>query len=197
MRNDSEPKALPPTVQRAIPAFRIGGWISFWVQVVLAVVAGIIFLFAVLFERSRTGDTANNPGTNAGIFFAVAGLVALGISIYWAFRYTRLARQLGAAQPGLRPRKADAIQMLRIGVIVNLSGMALSLMAAESITGILLGKALQPQGGRFRTDLSLDQFIQPLDIFVVLANTHTIVAHFAGLITALCLIDWLGRQSKS
>ena len=189
----SEPKALPPTLKRVIPAFRMGGWISFWVQLVLAVVAALIFLFAVLYERSGARGGGGNPGTGAGIFFAVAGLIALGASIYWAFRYTRLSQQLAAPKP-MRPKPQDAIQVLRIGIMVNIAGMSLSLLAAEAITGILVGKALQPQRGMFRTDISLDDFIQPLDMFVVLANTHTIVAHFIGLVTALLLIDWINRQ---
>ncbi|NER37066.1 MAG: DUF3611 family protein [Oscillatoria sp. SIO1A7] len=171
----------------------MGGWISFWVQLVLAVVAALIFLFAVLYERSGARGPGGNPGTGAGIFFAVGGLIALGASIYWAFRYTRLSQQLAAPKP-MRPKPQDAIQVLRIGIMVNIAGMSLSLLAAEAITGILVGKALQPQRGMFRTDISLDDFIQPLDMFVVLANTHTIVAHFIGLVTALLLIDWINRQ---
>lgn len=198
MRNNSEPPALPPAVQRVIPAFRLGGWISFWVQVVLAVVATLIFLFAISFEIASSGNAANdtNPGTSAGIFFAIGGIIALLVSIYWSFRYTRLALQLKSSQASLRPKKADAIQILRLGVIVNLVGMLLSLLAAEAISGILLGKALQSQSAQFTLNRSFQQLIQPLDIFIVLANTHTIFAHFIGLVTGLWVIEWINRQAN-
>ncbi len=197
MRNNSEPPALPPAVQRVIPAFRLGGWISFWVQVVLAVVASIIFLFAIIFETSNSGASGggSNPGTSVGIFFAVSGIIALLVSIYWSFRYTRLALQLKASQASLRPKKADAMQILRLGVIVNLVGMFLSLLAAESISGILLGKALQSQAARFTMNVAMQQLIQPLDVFVILANTHTIFAHFIGLVTGLWVINWITRDN--
>lgn len=198
MRNNSEPPALPPAVQRVIPAFRLGGWISFWVQVVLAVVASLIFLFAIIFESANSGNSAsaNNPGTNTGILFAVAGIVALLVSIYWSFRYTRLALQLKTSQASLRPTKADALKTLRLGVVINLVGMFLSLLAAESISGILLGKALQSQTAQFTVTQSLQKLIQPLDIFVVLANTHTIFAHFIGLCTGLWVIDWINKAKN-
>jgi hypothetical protein len=199
MRNNSEPPpALPPALQRVIPAFRLGGWISFWVQVVLAVVASIIFLFAILFETSSSGTSGNasNPGTSAGIFFAVGGIIALLVSIYWSFRYSRLALQLKAPQPSLRPKKIDAIKFLRLGVGINLLGMFLSLLAAESISGILLGKALQSQAAQMTFNRSVQQLIQPLDIFVILANTHTLFAHFIGLVTGLWVIDWINKPSN-
>ena len=196
MRNNSDPPALPPAVQRVIPAFRLGGWISFWVQVVLAVVASLIFLFAIVFESASSGTSGSNPGTSAGIFFAVGGIIALLVSIYWSFRYTRLALQLKSPQVSLRPKKADAIQTLRLGVIVNLVGMFLGLLAAESISGILLGKALQSQAAQFTMNRSIQELIQPLDIFVILANTHTIFAHFIGLVTGLWVINWIDRQAN-
>lgn len=199
MSDNSDLKALPPAVQRVIPAFRRFGWISFWVQVVLAVVAGLIFLFAILVDspQATQGASTRNVGTGPGTFFAVLGLITLGISIYWAFRYTRLATQLESSNPKLRPKKADAFQLLQRGLIVNLVGMLFSLMGAEAIGGTLLAKAVQYQAGTLPTTaVNLNQFIQPLDIFVVLANTHTIVAHFAGIVTALWLLNWIYKKTQ-
>jgi hypothetical protein len=41
---------------------------------------------------------------------------------------------------------------------------------------------------------ALRDFIQPLDLFVVLASNHTIVAHFAGLVASIWLIDQIYKQ---
>ncbi len=199
MSNNTDFKALPPPVQRVIPALRRVGWISFWIQLVLAVVAGLIFLFAILIESPapREAVRTSNVGIGPGIFFAILGLVSLGLSIYWAFRYTRLSQQLGSVNSKLRPRRADTLKMVRQGLMVNLAGMTFTLLAAEAIGGILLAKALKYQGGgSLVTALRPQDFIQALDIFVVLANTHTIVAHFIGIITGLWLLNWIESQGQ-
>lgn len=195
MSNKSDPPALPPSVQRVVPVFRYAGWASFWVQLVLAVVAALIFLFCIplAIPRANVVNTTN-PGTGPGTFFAISGLVALGISIYWSWRYTRVANQLQSSNPNLRPKKADALKLLQRGLLLNLIGMLLTLLGAEAINGTLLAKSISSQGVVFTDPSALSRFIQPLDIFLVLGNTHTIVAHFAGISTALWLINWVNKD---
>ncbi|MBD1939736.1 DUF3611 family protein [Microcoleus sp. FACHB-68] len=195
MSNKSDRPALPPSVQRVVPVFRYAGWTSFWVQLVLAVVAALIFLFCIPLAIPRANAVnVTNPGTGPGTFFAISGLVALGISIYWSWRYTRVANQLQSANPNLRPKKADALKLLQRGLIVNLVGMLLTLLGAEAINGTLLAKSISSQGVVFTDPSALSRFIQPLDIFLVLGNTHTIVAHFVGITTVLWLINWINKD---
>ena len=195
MSNKSDRPALPPSVQRVVPVFRYAGWTSFWVQLVLAVVAALIFLFCIplAIPRGNAVNTAN-PGTGPGTFFAISGLVILGISIYWSWRYTRVANQLQSANPNLRPKKADAMKLLRRGLLLNLVGMLLTLLGAEAINGTLLAKSFSSQGAFFTDPAAVSRLIQPLDIFLVLGNTHTIVAHFVGIATVLWLIDWVNKD---
>ncbi|PPT05800.1 hypothetical protein CKA32_000358 [Geitlerinema sp. FC II] len=194
--DSSEIQALPPAVERVIPALRRAGQLSFWVQIILGVVAALIFLFTIPIAASdEPGAAQINPGRGPGIFFAVTGLVALGISIYWTLRYGQLAKRLGIADSTLRPTRAETVRAIEIGSIVNLVGMLFNLLAAETITGILLAKALRSEGVAF-SPAALNQLIQPIDIFVVLGNTHTLFAHFIGLTTSLWLLRWVVK-SKS
>ena len=181
--------------ERFAAALRLFAWISFWVQVVLAVVASLIFLFAAVFAipGSGAGSGGSNPGTGGGLFFAICGLFALYASIWKAFGYTRLAKKLKSPTPSLRPSKANTMQGLRLGLYINLVGMGLTLLAAEAITGVLLAKSLSQPQVLYNPAINLSEFIQPLDIFVVLGNTHTTVAHFSGILVVLWLLNSINK----
>lgn len=187
--SDSSP---PPSnaIQRVAFALRTTGWVCFWTQLVLAVVSAVIQLFAIFTFNPGTATQAGaTPGIGGGLVFALIGLAILGFSIFQAFRYTRLARRLKA--PGMaRPSRGETMKQIRLGLTSNLSGMAVTLIASEAINGILLAKAISQPRNFLATAGNLQDFIQPVDFFVVLANTHTIVAHFVGIVAAL----WLMRE---
>ncbi|MBE9180790.1 DUF3611 family protein [Oculatella sp. LEGE 06141] len=190
MSSKSDSYTLPPAVRRVVSAFRIAGWVGFWGQLVLAIISSLVLLFAV---SSLTGRGANNAGTGAGFFFAICGLILLYAGAYWSFRYTRLSRQLRTSNAQARPKRGDAIQAVRIGLSINLVGMLLTLLGAQAIVGLLLAKSLsQPQGAIYSAERTT-QFVQSLDIFVVQANTNTVLAHFVGLAASLWLVRCLSR----
>lgn len=180
----------PQTVKKISAHLRRVGWASFWLQLVLAVVSTLIFLFAAPFASG-----ANNPGTGGSLIFALGGLLVLYGSTYWSFRYVMTSRQL--KNPDLRPKKAETIKLVQWGLMTSILGMALSVMGAESIAGTLLGKSLSSAAsfGMFSPD-ALSKIIQPLDIFIVLANTHTVTAHFIGIVSSLWLLSQINKQTS-
>lgn len=182
---------LPPALRRVAVAFRSAGWIGFWVQIVLAVVSTLVLLFAITSLSARSGG--GNPGTGAGFLFAIVGVVALYIGAYWSFRYTRLSRQLRTPDAKVRPKRGDAIQAIRIGLLINLTGMLSTLLGAQSIVGTLLAKSLSQSQGVTIYERPA-QLIQSLDIFIVQANTNTIFAHFVGIVASLWLVRCMSRQ---
>lgn len=181
----------PPTVRKIATQLRRVGWAGFWLQLALAVVASLIFLFAI--PLASTGAT--NPGTGGSLLFAVGGLLVLYVSTYWSFRYVMISRKL--KNPDLRPKRADTIKLVQWGLISSVLGLASSVMAAESIAGTLLGKSLSSSIGfaTFSAD-ALSKIIQPLDILIVLANTHIITAHFIAIVCSLWLLDRLNKQGS-
>lgn len=189
-RSDSK----PPSLQQIATTFRLAGWISFWTQLVLGVVSTLILIVAS-FSRDVGPQAQRSPGTGTGIVLAVSGVVTLSLGIYLAFRYTRIARRLQSSNPNNRPRKADTIQILRLGLIVNLVGMLLTILGAQAIAGTLILRSLSvPQIGLGAAIYNPQQLIRPLDIFVVQANTNTVAAHFAGLIVSLFLLNRVSRH---
>ncbi|MBW4486409.1 MAG: DUF3611 family protein [Trichocoleus desertorum ATA4-8-CV12] len=189
----SDSSEIPPAIRQIATYFRWTGWISFWAQSVLAVVSTIVLIVAN-FSR-ETGGTAGTSrvGTGFGVFFAICGLVVLGINIYWAFRYVRIARQLKAPNTSLRPSKADTIQLLQLGIIFSLVGMLLTIIGAQAIVGGLIARSIaQPQAYPLYGNNAIP-IIRPLDFFVVQANTNTIAGHFAGLVSSFWLLNRVNR----
>jgi hypothetical protein len=71
--------------------------------------------------------------------------------------------------------------------------MLATLLGAEATVGALLAKALsQPQGAAvFGAPGGVSQYVQPLDIFVIQANTNILLAHFVGLVLTLWIMNSL------
>lgn len=167
--------------------FRLIGWISLWIQLVLGVISGIIVLLFGIFSQ-RPGSPANNPGTGFGVFLAICGILILGAGIYLAYRYTRIGKQLESPNPTNRPRKAETLQVLRLSLWVNLSGILVTLLGAQAIVGTLVARSISPQA--VTTQLfDPTRIISGLDMLIVQANTNTVSAHFAGLLASLWLMN--------
>jgi hypothetical protein len=195
MREKPDTSSLPPALQRVAVTLGTIGRISFWLQAVLGVISGLILVFATFSSSvGRQATQGNTQGTGFGIFFAICGLVTLGVGAYFAFRYTRISRELQESNPAGRPSKADTLQIIRLGLIVNLVGMLLTIVGAQAIVGSILAKSLsQPQGALGLGTIDLNRFVQPLDLFVVQANTNTIAAHFVGIAASLWLFNRVNR----
>ena len=167
--------------------FRLVGWISFWIQLVLGVISGVIVLLFSFWSQSPD-NPSNNPGTGFGVFLAVCGLIMLGAGIYLAFRYTRIGKQLDSSNPSNRPRKQESVQVIRLGVWINLGGILVTILGAQAIIGTLVARSISSQAGTTQL-IDPNRFISGLDMLVVQANTNTISAHFAGLVASLFLLN--------
>ncbi|MDQ2099309.1 MAG: DUF3611 family protein [Tychonema bourrellyi B0820] len=196
MTNQLDNDQLPVAAQRVAFALRTAGWVCFWVQAVLAVVAGLILLLAIpsALSSGASGTSQTSAGTGGGVILAVCGLLVLGYSAYRAFSFTRLSRKLRSPATGVRPKRTDTIQKVRLTLMSNLSGMLLTLLGAEAIGGTLFVKSISQPQVLFGAAVDFSRFIQPLDIFVVLANIHATFAHFVGIVGSLWLLDRINKQ---
>jgi hypothetical protein len=193
MNKDSEitpSRSLSPAVLRASSTLRFAGNIGFWTQIVLGVVAAIILLFA---SASLFGDQKPNPGIGFGFFCAFSGVIALIISIFFFFRYRTIARMMQDPYTEQRPSKSYTLQVIKFGLIANLLGMLLSIIGAEALIGLLLGKFLNLPQGAVTSTIDPSQLLKAGEIMIILANTHTIASHFTGIVIALGLLDRLNK----
>lgn len=189
MSNQPDSSSASSAREKVAKYMRLGGWACFWSQIVLAVISALILLFGLF----SLPNSKANAGSGGGLLFAGLGLAALGFSIYLAFRYPQLAKKLQSPTPSLRPTKADTTKQVKMALISNMTGMLLTLLGAEALNGILLAKSLSQPQSLIQTTGNLRDFIQPLDIFLVLGNTHTIVAHFVGIAAALLLLNQIHK----
>lgn len=132
-----------------------------------------------------------NPSSGIGGVLALCAIALVGFSIYWAFRYVRLGRQLRQASPKARPKRSEAIQMLRTGLLASLAGMLSALLGTFAIVGSLAVIAFQQSPGFVNTNFQ--QFVNSLDILVVQASINLILAHFVGLAGSLWLLNRMSR----
>jgi len=193
MREKPDASSIPPALQRVAITLRTIGGISFWLQLVLGVISGVILIFASFSSSfGRQANQTASQGTGFGIFFALCGLVTLGVGAYFAFRYTRIARELRTSSATGRPSKAKTLDTIRLGLIVNMVGMLLTILGAFATIGSILAKSFSQFQGAL-TAIDPSRFVQPADLFVVQANTNTIAAHFVGIAASLWLFNRVNR----
>lgn len=180
----AEHTSLSPKLYGIANTIRLTGWITFWVQLGLAVVAGLTLLFA---STGRGFTDQPNAGLGIGIFWAVCGVIALLFSVYWDFRYTRIGKQLANPNPALHPSKADTTKAIRLGIIVSLVGILLTLIGSGATLSVLVAKSISQPPGVAITDPN--KIIRALDVFVMVANINGIAAHFVGAIASIWLLE--------
>jgi uncharacterized membrane protein len=173
--------------------FKLIGWISFWLKLVLAIAATVIVLFASATLSGRPtvpGQPVPTAGVGIGlgIPFLIGGVVCLAISVYWSFFYTRLSRRLVKPTPKGQPSKAETTNWIKAALITDLIGMLLMVIGAESIGGILFSKALSQGVGSF-INIDPSRFIQPGDLLVILGSIHGMAGLFIGLSSSLWLLQ--------
>jgi len=206
MSSQLDSYSVPPAVRRVAGAFRRFGLVSFWSQVVLGVVSTVVLIFSSLFLASRSTvrtnlpntpqvvTTQSNPGTGIGLVLIGLGLLALYISIYWAYTYIRMAKRLQSNDSGKRPKRTDVFRQLRLGLSINLAGMLLTLLGGFAIVGTLVGKAFQVSAVSALGGIG-DRLITASDIFPVQGVFLVLLSHFIAILGSLWLLRAMNRQA--
>ena len=188
-------------VQQIANEFRRTGWISLWSQVVLVIISSIILIVAAAAIRAPVVNpalpgvaipAAPNPSAGVGGVLTFGAIAVMGFTIYWAFRYVLIGRQLRRDAPA-RPKKSEVTQLIRTGLLASLAGMLLGILGSFAIIGTVAVIAFR-QGPGF-VAASPTQAVNSLDILVVQASVNLILAHFLGLVGSLWLLYRMNRQS--
>ena len=177
-----------PSKQKFAGVFRLLGRISYWIHLILGATSAII-LGLIIFSR-RLGEPANNTAISISIVLTIASLIALGIRIFFAWRYSRMAKQLQSIEP-IQPERGEIIRVLRIGLAISLLGLVLAFLASETTVVTIIATAIaQPQTP---TLYEPQQAIETADLFLDFVNVTVLGAHALGTINALGLLNWITK----
>ncbi len=183
--------SVSPNVLKVMLALRKWGWVGVWTDIVFGVVSGAILLYAGFRDPAR--GASGSPATLPGMGFAWLGMLFVAAEVGWNYFYTRLARKLPTPN---RPSRAQTVRQLKIGVIMPLVGMLLTLMGAFAIVGTLVFRASQqPQGGAILVPGTMGLLVNSVDLLIVQATFILILCHFVSLAISLWLLDRLPDRS--
>lgn len=189
--------AANPSPQQIARSLRWLGWGGFWLQTLLGFIPLLVVVTTVL---SRT--TQQRGGFSFGIGLAIFCLIILVFSIYWCYRYTKLARRLERSE--LRPAKAQVNRDLRLGLLANLGIMVIAVLIAMARVGELTVRMLVlPQGStvvapsQVGTMLTQGAIITPSNMITIQAMVSAVAAGLIGTIVALLLIFQVGQHRNT
>jgi hypothetical protein len=167
-------------------------WLG-WTGLVLQALLGFIPLLVIttrIFTSQQTG------GFGLGLWLAMGCLLVLLFSIYWCFRYTRLAARL--MQPDRRPPKSAVKRALKLGLLTNLAILTIAtLIALWQVSAMTLRLLAVPQGATVLAPngvVTSAALITPSNMITIYAMISTVAAGLVGLIVALLLIYLIGRH---
>ena len=178
----SKPKDLQ-AISRSYTRLSIFSW---WCQIILSVVSGVILTFAQSVRKSAPGTPVSF--LSSGFALSTAGVGIAFVNALWTWTITRAARRAFMGKMDSAKVVPTLRRYSRISINISLLGMFMSLLGAEQIVGTLASKVLSSQGYvpvvAAGVSAGMSQ-VQALDIFLVQANTNALVAHFVPLLTFL------------
>ena len=189
--------ALSSTLRSVGVTFRLAGFISFWLKLVLAVISGVISLFA--FSSRSLEDSGNaaaqNPTTGFGLLLVVLGVIFLGASVFWSFRYIQWGRRFLRGPAEALPSKAATDRLLRFAIYTDLLGMFFTVVGGEWVAGILIGKSFSQGFAIFNPNPN--RIIEPIDLLVIQSCINAMVGQFVGLVASLGLLQKVHQPPRS
>ena len=188
-RNSEITPSAPPIVKKVSSNLQRWGFWGFWLQLVLGIISTVILLFSTptLLENEQ-----NNLGNQFGILCAFVSIIILVVAIFgFSFRYGKIGRRIENSDIQQRPKKSDTLQLIKIGLTLNLIGILVAISGAQALVGLALGKSLTLSPQLIGPDTQ--RFVNSLDLLIIQANTNTITAHFAGIVTSLVLLNKISK----
>ncbi|KAI8113832.1 hypothetical protein M9435_003823 [Picochlorum sp. BPE23] len=165
-------------------ALRNIGWLSFWSQLILSTVSGVVLLFSM--GITAGGSFSATPTDICTLVGVGCGLLTSMLSWTWI----RSGRKL-------EEMKSIKLQQCMGTVLastnLNLLGMGATILGLQANVGTLVAKTLTSAAGGMYYNPRAAPPPVAFDVFSVQSCTNTIMAHFVGLVLAQWLLRILRR----
>jgi Protein of unknown function (DUF3611) len=136
--------AIRPSTESSLAKamYRLG-WTGFWLQFVFGSLPVLLMAYSFTFTGSSAVSRTGIPFVE---YLTLANLALLLFTMFWSYRYTRLARKI--MDPERRPPEASVIGSVWTGVLASTVGMLFSMIVLLIEAANLLFAFLKaPQGG--------------------------------------------------
>jgi Protein of unknown function (DUF3611) len=168
------------------------GWMGVIVQLLLAVVP--VFMLGYFLFGKATGVDVTLRFVD---YLSLIGLLILGFTILWSYRYTRLAKRI--VDPERRPTRAKMTGTLWVGLWASCLGILVSLlMLVIEVARLLILFLKAPQGGVpvIRTEIeSRTGWVSAIDVVSLLTDLSTLIGELMLLGFTLWLLFRLTQFS--
>jgi hypothetical protein len=166
---------LPKAISKLVRRLRLFGWIAFWIQLGLAIIAALLLLFST----KGQAISPNLARISSGITWGIFGFALLCLTIIFFFHYPRSARKI-ALEPDhyINPQKKTSPLFLRLNIKLSLLGVFAGFFGMGASISLLIAKTVSQPPGIAITNPS--KIVRALDVFILLVNFDLLVAHFIG-----------------
>ena len=159
---------------------RLFGWIAFWLQLVLALICGVLLEFA-------TSGRAFSPAAAGG-----SAMLSTGVSLDFCSCGSQSRwRSIARAPPAKSSQDPDAY-LNKIGVtsfwfllaslLIGFLGVFIAFIGVALSISLLIVKTVSQPPGIAITDPS--KIVRALDVFILIVNFDLLVAHFIGVVVS-------------
>ena len=195
------PAKLSGSVRGLNVLFSRSAWVAWWCQIVLSVIAAVILTFA---NTVRTQVTTNRNFYlwASGFSFSAIGVACSLGGALWTWNVTRLTRRVKRKKVEDKNVIPTLRRYAQIAVGIALVGMFFTVIGAEQIVGTLTSKILSSQGvvpllaSPGMVGSGPGAVFQPVDIFLVQANTNAMLSQFCNLVCYLLLQTQFPKSKK-
>lgn len=175
----------PSDEQKLANKFHRYGWLGVWVQLVLGILPLAMLCYVLLGKA-----TGENVTLGLMDYMALGGLVVLAFTMFWSYRYTRLARRI--TDPERRPEWSAVARMLRVGIWASSLGIVISLLLMIiEVLRLLFLFLKTPQAGVpvIRTEAgNRTAWVSAIDVVSLLAEICTLVGELMIIAFTLWLL---------